>query len=159
MGAEVCRRSGDCRQNRTNRRPSFTVIGVMPASFNLWIFGAQAWTPLVFTAKELSPEGRKSRSFFVVGRLANDVSTQQAQAEMNTLAERLEQTYAAADKGWETKLLSLQEFEVRDAQARPALLLLMAAVGFVLLVACANIAGLLIARGSGRQQEIAIRAA
>ena len=136
-----------------------TVIGVMPAWFNLWIFGAQAWTPLVFTAKELNPEGRKSRSFFVVGRLANGISAQQAQAEMNTIAERLEQTYAAADKGWETKLLSLQEFEVRDAQARPALLLLMAAVGFVLLVACANIAGLLIARGSGRQQEIAIRSA
>jgi predicted permease len=136
-----------------------TVIGVMPASFNLWIFGAQAWTPLVFTSKELSPEGRNSRSFFVIGRLAQGVTLQEAQAEMSTLAERLERSYAEADKGWETKLLSLQEFEVRDAEVRPALLLLMAAVGFVLLVACANIAGLLIARGSGRQQEIAIRAA
>jgi hypothetical protein len=57
-----------------------TVIGVMPASFNLWIFGAQAWTPLVFTPKELSPEGRKSRSFFVVGRLAQGVTVPQAQA-------------------------------------------------------------------------------
>lgn len=136
-----------------------TVIGVMPASFNLWIFGAQAWTPLVFTAKELSPEGRKSRSFFVVGRMAAGVSLPQAQAEMDTIGRRLEQTYADADKGWETKLLSLQEFEVRDAQARPALLLLMGAVGFVLLVACANIAGLLIARGGTRQQEMAIRGA
>jgi putative ABC transport system permease protein len=136
-----------------------TVIGVMPESFNLWIFGAQAWTPLAFTPKELSSEARKSRSFFVVGRLADGASQLQAQAEMNTIAERLEQTYARADKGWGMKLLSLQEFEVRDAQARPALLVLMAAVGFVLLVACANIAGLLIARGSGRQQEIAIRTA
>ncbi|HEV2114561.1 MAG TPA: ABC transporter permease [Terriglobales bacterium] len=136
-----------------------TVIGVMPAWFNLWIFGAQAWTPLAFTPEELSGEERKSRSFFVLGRLAEGVTVQQAQAEMNTIARRLEQTYAAADKGWETRLLSLQEFEVRDAEARPALLLLMAAVGFVLLVACANIAGLLIARGSGRQQEIAIRTA
>ena len=136
-----------------------TVIGVMPASFNLWIFGAQAWTPLVFTPKDLSPEGRKSRSFFVVGRVAEGVTVQQAQAEMSTIAERLEKTYPEADKGWETKLLSLQEFEVRDAEVRPALLLLLAAVGFVLLVACANIAGLLIARGSGRQQEIAIRSA
>jgi predicted permease len=136
-----------------------TVIGVMPASFNLWIFGAQAWTPLVFTPKELSAEGRKSRSFFVVGRLAEGVTVQQAQAEMSTIAERLEKSYAEADRGWETKLLSLQEFEVRDAEVRPALLLLMAAVGFVLLVACSNIAGLLIARGSGRQQEIAIRTA
>lgn len=136
-----------------------TVVGVMPASFNLWIFGAQAWTPLAFTPKELSGEGRKSRSFFVVGRLAEGVTVQQAQAEMSTIAKRLEKTYAEADRGWETKLLSLQEFEVRDAEVRPALVLLMAAVGFVLLVACANIAGLLIARGSGRQQEIAIRAA
>ena len=136
-----------------------TVIGVMPASFNLWIFGAQAWTPLVFTPNELSPEGRKSRSFFVVGRLAQGVTLQQAQAEMSTIAGRLEKTYTEADKDWETRLLPLQEFEVRDAEVRPALLLLMAAVGFVLLVACANIAGLLIARGSGRQQEIAIRAA
>jgi putative ABC transport system permease protein len=136
-----------------------TVIGVMPASFNLWIFGAQAWTPLVFTPKELSPEGRKSRSFFVVGRLAQGVTVPQAQSEMSTIAQRLEKSYAQEDKGWETKLLSLQEFEVRDAEVRSALLLLMAAVGFVLLVACANIAGLVIARGSGRQQEIAIRAA
>jgi putative ABC transport system permease protein len=135
------------------------VIGVMPASFNLWIFGAQAWTPLVFTSNELSPEGRKSRSFFVLGRLAQDVTVRQAQAQVSTISERLERTYPEADKGWETKLLSLQEFEVRDAEVRPALVLLMAAVGFVLLVACANIAGLLIARGSGRQQEIAIRAA
>ena len=136
-----------------------TVIGVMPASFNLWIFGAQAWTPLVFAPNELSPEGRKSRSFFVVGRLAQGITVRQAQAEMSAVAQRLEKAYSEADKGWETELLSLQEFEVRDAEVRPALLLLMAAVGFVLLVACANIAGLLIARGSGRQQEIAIRAA
>jgi len=136
-----------------------TVIGVMPASFNLWIFGAQAWTPLVFTPNELSSEGRKLRSFFVVGRLAQGVTVRQAQAEISAIAERLENTYLEADKGWETALLSLQEFEVRDAKVRPALVLLMAAVGFVLLVACANIAGLLIARGSGRQQEIAIRAA
>lgn len=145
---------------RTLRQaPGFSVMAVMPESFNMWVFGAQAWTPLAFNAKELSPEGRKLRSFFVVGRLADGVSPQRAQAEMNTIAERLEQTYTAADKGWETKLLSLQEFEVRETEGRPALLLLMGAVGFLLLVACANIAGLLIARGSGRQQEMAIRIA
>jgi putative ABC transport system permease protein len=95
----------------------------------------------------------------VVGRLAEGVTVQQAQAEMSTIAGRLEKTYAEADKGWGTKLLLLQEFEVRDAYVRPALLVLLAAVAFVLLVACANIAGLLVARGSGRQQEIAIRSA
>lgn len=137
----------------------YTVIGVMPAKFRLISFDAALWTPLIFTPQQLGPDGRKDRPISVVGRLKTGVTPERAQAEMATIAHRLEESYPATNKNWSARIMTLQEFMIQDANVRPAMLLLMGAVVFVLLIACTNIANLLIARNSARQRELVIRAA
>ena len=137
----------------------YTVIGIMPARFRLTTFDAALWTPLIFTPQQLSPSGRSKLILSVLARLKPGVSPQQAQAEMTAIAQRLEDRYPETNKDRTARVMPLQEFMILDANVRPALLLLMGAVVFVLLIACANIANLILARNAARQRELVIRAA
>src|SRR5438067_5083879 len=132
----------------------FTIIGVMGAHFRKPDF-AQVWTPLVMTDKERAVRGE--HHFLGIARLKRGVDLKQAQAELTTISSRLEQQYPADDKGWGAAVVPLREETV--GEVRPALLVLLGAVAFVLLIACANVANLVLAKTLGRQKEIAIRTA
>ena len=133
---------------------SYTVVGVMGPNFRVpdW---AQVWKPMAWTSAERAVRGE--HHYMVVARLKPDVSVQQAQAEMTTISVRLEQQYPADDKGWGALIIPLREQMVGDV--RPALLVLLGAVAFVLLIACANVANLTLAKTFARRKEIAIRSA
>jgi len=133
---------------------SYLVAGVMPASFRFPDF-AQMWTPLAWTDQDRVIRG--NHNYLVIGRLRPGVDVKQAQAEMNTISARLEQQYPADDKGWGAVVLPLHADLVSDV--RPALLVLLGAVGFILLIACVNVANLSLARIFSRHKEIAIRTA
>jgi putative ABC transport system permease protein len=141
-----------------------TVVGVMPSGFQFPVgFGylgkvlndpIDLYVPLAATGKEL---GRGHYSFFAMGRLKPGITIDQARAEMTTIEGRLEQQYPDTNTGIGIKLVPTQEQTVKAI--RPALVVLLGAVAFLLLIACANIANLMLARGASRQKELAIRAA
>lgn len=138
-------------------REDYTVIGVMPVSFRLLGFTPQLWTPLVVTAADQTVAARKNRSLYVFARLKTGATLQQARAEMKTLGRRAEEDFPETEKGWGVAARTLPDFLVYDFGIRSALAVIMTVVGFVLLIACANVAGLLLARAGARRRELAIR--
>ena len=151
-------------QSLTLNDQSYTVVGVMPSSVQFPVgFGylgkvlndpVDLYVPLAATGNETR---RGNYSFFAIGRLKPGVKIDQAQAEMTTIEGRLEQQYPDGNTGIGIRLVPTQEQTVKEI--RPALLVLLGAVAFLLLIACANIANLLLARAASRQKEIAIRTA
>ena len=136
----------------------YTIVGVMPPDFEFPPGGnAQIWTPLSFDPNNLHGRSRRARSLTVIGRLASDTTPAQAQEEMRVIAARIASEYAESNDGWSATLIAAHAQLVEAA--RPALLVLSGAVGFLLLIVCANVANLMLARLSGRQREIAVRAA
>jgi putative ABC transport system permease protein len=133
---------------------SGTVIGIVPDLFNDMVGQVDVWLPIIL---KLEDEARDNRGLRVVGRLKSDVSPKQADAEMSAIAARLQESYPQSNAGWGANIISLHASIVGDVRA--ALLILLGAVCFVLLIACANVANLLLARAATRQKEVAIRTA
>jgi putative ABC transport system permease protein len=134
---------------------SFTIVGVMDKGFD-FPMPAEAWVPMALTVKQQSE--RNSRYLWVLGRLRPDTSIKQATAEMSGLAQRETEAYPDSNKGWQLRVMPVRESANSDL-TRQYTLLLMGAVGFVLLIACADVANVQFARVSGRQKELAVRAA
>ena len=133
---------------------TFTVVGVMPRGFTFPQDGTEIWVPYA-----LDPQQAERAAHFlrVIARLKPGVTLERAQMDMDVIARRLEQSYPKSNTGWRMTMLGLHE--AISGEIRTTLLVLLAAVGLVLLIACLNVANLLLARAAARSREIAIRSA
>jgi putative ABC transport system permease protein len=133
---------------------SILVVGVMAPEFSILDKNADVWSPLGFRPESRTPRGRW---MCVVGRLKDGVSFTQAQDDMAAAHAELTRRYPEFNTGWTANVVPLRQQLTGDV--KPALIVMLGAVGFVLLIACANVGNLVLARATARQRELAIRAA
>ncbi|HVS81909.1 MAG TPA: ABC transporter permease [Pyrinomonadaceae bacterium] len=136
-------------------RKQFTVVGVMPADFNYPYNGGEMWTPLLFDREEQQERG--DHYLRVIGLLRPGVSIAQAQSGLQAIAQRAQQQFPETNSGRDASVVTLTDDAVRGA--RTGVPIIMGAVVFVLLIACANVANLLLVRAASRQRETAVRLA
>jgi putative ABC transport system permease protein len=133
----------------------YTVIGIMRKNFD-FPQTAELWIPMAFTPQQL--QDRKAHFFLALGKLKPGATAESAGAEMKTIAKRLSDTYPDSNHNWSSRVISIRIFELGDDTIQYTVMLL-GAVGFLLLIVCANVTNLQLVRGASRHKEMAIRVA